>query len=99
MAGPDLGIIEPGNGRVRALRTLSGKHCKSHLMQYLTFGCAFRSIDKKPCPEIANSVRLLAAVVRDARPRHLMGRCVAAQGNCLSTRIFAKAEGAECQMY
>ena len=74
MAGPDLGIIEPGNGRVRALRTLSGKPCKSHLMQYLTFGCAFRSIGKKPCPEIANSVRLLAAVVRDARPRHLSGR-------------------------
>jgi len=97
MAGPDLGIIEPGNGRVRALRTLSGKPCKSHLMQRLTFGCAFRSIDKKPCPEIANSVRLLAAVVRDARPRHLRGRC-SCPGELLATRIFAKAEDAECQM-
>jgi hypothetical protein len=88
MAGSDLGVIEPGNGRVRALGTLSGKLCKSHLMQYLTFGCAFRSIDKKPCPELAKSVRLLAAVVRDAIPRHL--QVCSCPGELLAKPNFCK---------
>ena len=97
MARSDLGDIEPGDRRVVHLRALVEAACKSHLMQYLAFGCAIRSIGKIPCSDITNSVKLVSTVVRGARTRDEWRKCGRfAEFACQLN--FAKAEGEECRM-